>query len=144
MKIAILGLDLAHLVCSHTILDQNLDTEIHLISEKAEAGLIGELPGLIKEPFSETIPSNLSFNSTPQPAEFTTTVSKSENDFIVLSSSFLILAPSCFSSVNLELNRIVIRYSNARPFPVIPTLVNVDAGNSPRKTSNAFAYVAAR
>ena len=58
MKIAILGLDLAHLVCSHTILDQNLDTEIHLISEKAEAGLIGELPGLIKEPFSETIPSN--------------------------------------------------------------------------------------
>ena len=58
MKIAILGLDLAHLVCSHTILDQNLDTEIHLISERAEAGLIGELPGLIKEPFSETIPSN--------------------------------------------------------------------------------------
>ena len=66
------------------------------------------------------------------------------NDLIVASNSCLILDASCFSSVNLELKRIVIRYSNARPFPVIPTLVSVDAGSSPRKTSNAFAFVAAR
>jgi len=66
------------------------------------------------------------------------------NDLIVASNSCLILDASCFSSVYLELKRIVIRYSNARPFPVIPTLVSVDAGNSPRKTSNAFAFVAAR
>jgi len=66
------------------------------------------------------------------------------NDLIVASNSCFILDASCFSSVYLELKRIVIRYSNARPFPVIPTLVNVDAGNSPRNTSNAFAFVAAR
>ena len=37
----------------------------------------------------------------------------------------LILDASCFSSVSLELKRIVIRYSNARPFPVIPTLSKI-------------------
>ena len=31
--------------------------EVHLISERAEAGLIGELPGLITNPLSNTIPN---------------------------------------------------------------------------------------
>ncbi|MED5231896.1 MAG: hypothetical protein VYB30_05990 [Candidatus Thermoplasmatota archaeon] len=58
MRIAIVGIELSQLVCAHTILDQNPRTEIHLISEKAEAGLIGELPGLISQPLSNNIPDN--------------------------------------------------------------------------------------
>ena len=37
--------------------------------------------------------------------------------------------------------KIVNRYSNALPFPVIPTLVKVDAGNNPLRISNALALV---
>jgi len=58
LRIAIVGIELSQLVCAHTILDQNPRTEIHLISEKAEAGLIGELPGLISQPLSNNIPDN--------------------------------------------------------------------------------------
>lgn len=55
MKIAIIGIELSQLVCAHIILDKHPDTEVHLISERAEAGLIGELPGLITQPLSNII-----------------------------------------------------------------------------------------
>lgn len=78
MKIAIRGIGLAQLVCGHTILDQKPYTEIHLISEKAEAGLIGELPGLIVEPFSETVPFNwISQLSSQNPTTSNTAVRRS-------------------------------------------------------------------
>ena len=57
MKIAIVGIELSQLVCAHTIFDLKPDAEVHLISERAEAGLIGELPGLISQPLSNTIPN---------------------------------------------------------------------------------------
>ena len=57
MTLAILGMELTQLVCAHTIFDLKPDSEIHLISERAEAGLIGELPGLISQPLSNYIPS---------------------------------------------------------------------------------------
>tara|TARA_Y100001970_G_scaffold196489_1_gene238923 strand:- start:594 stop:1229 length:636 start_codon:yes stop_codon:yes gene_type:complete len=57
LKIAIVGIELSQLVCAHTIFDLNPDAEVHLISERAEAGLIGELPGLISQPLSNTIPN---------------------------------------------------------------------------------------
>ena len=57
MKIAIVGIELSQLVCAHTIFDLNPDAEVPLISERAEAGLIGELPGLISQPLSNTIPN---------------------------------------------------------------------------------------
>jgi len=55
--VAIVGIELSQLVCAHTILDSNPDIELHLISERAEAGLIGELPGLISQPLSNNIPN---------------------------------------------------------------------------------------
>ena len=55
MKIAIVGIELSQLVCAHTIFDLHPNAELHLISERAEAGLIGELPGLISQPLSNTI-----------------------------------------------------------------------------------------
>ena len=57
VKIAIIGIELCQLVCAHKILDNDSNSKIHLISENAEAGLIGELPGLITQPFSNTIPN---------------------------------------------------------------------------------------
>ena len=57
MTLAILGMELSQLVCAHTIFDLKPDSEIHLISERAEAGLIGELPGLISQPLSNNIPN---------------------------------------------------------------------------------------
>ena len=57
MTVAIVGIELSQLVCAHTILDINPDVELHLISERAEAGLIGELPGLISQPLSNNIPN---------------------------------------------------------------------------------------
>ena len=57
VKIAIIGIELCQLVCAHKILDNDSNLKIHLISENAEAGLIGELPGLITQPFSNTIPT---------------------------------------------------------------------------------------
>ena len=57
MRIAILGIELSQLVCAHTIFDLNPHAEVHLISERAEAGLIGELPGLISQPLSNNIPN---------------------------------------------------------------------------------------
>ena len=57
MRIAIIGIELSQLVCAHTILDKHSDAEVHLISERAEAGLIGELPGLITQPLSNVIPN---------------------------------------------------------------------------------------
>ena len=57
MRIAIIGIELSQLVCAHTLLDKHPDMEVHLISERAEAGLIGELPGLITNPLSNTIPN---------------------------------------------------------------------------------------
>ena len=50
-------MELSQLVCAHTIFDLKPDSEIHLISERAEAGLIGELPGLISQPLSNYIPN---------------------------------------------------------------------------------------
>lgn len=55
---AILGINLPQLICGHRILDKHLNSEIYLISERAEAGLIGESPGLFSKSFSELIPSN--------------------------------------------------------------------------------------
>ena len=52
---AIIGIELSQLVCAHIILDKYPDAEVHLISERAEAGLIGELPGLITQLLSNTI-----------------------------------------------------------------------------------------
>ena len=57
MRLAIIGIELSQLVCAHTILDKHPDAELHLISDRAEAGLIGELPGLITQPLSNTIPN---------------------------------------------------------------------------------------
>tara|TARA_B100001175_G_scaffold121899_1_gene103786 strand:+ start:453 stop:1091 length:639 start_codon:yes stop_codon:yes gene_type:complete len=57
LKIAIVGIELSQLVCAHTIFDQHPNVELHLISERAEAGLIGELPGLISQPLSNNIPN---------------------------------------------------------------------------------------
>ena len=57
VKIAIIDIELCQLVCAHKILDNDSNSKIHLISENAEAGLIGELPGLITQPFSNTIPN---------------------------------------------------------------------------------------
>ena len=50
-------MELSQLVCAHTIFDLKPDSEIHLISERAEAGLIGELPGLLSQPLSNYIPN---------------------------------------------------------------------------------------
>ncbi|GBF24024.1 hypothetical protein MnTg01_00359 [archaeon MnTg01] len=63
------------------------------------------------------------------------------NDFMVESSSYLIFFAKTLSSFKSELNKIVNKYSNALPFPVIPTFVRVEAGSSPRKISNALAFV---
>ena len=57
MGLAIIGIELSQLVCAHTILDKHPGAELHLISDRAEAGLIGELPGLITQPLSNTIPN---------------------------------------------------------------------------------------
>ena len=57
MRLAIIGIELSQLVCAHTILDNHPGAELHLISDRAEAGLIGELPGLITQPLSNTIPN---------------------------------------------------------------------------------------
>ena len=57
LRIVIIGIELSQLVCAHTLLDKRPDMEVHLISERAEAGLIGELPGLITNPLSNTIPN---------------------------------------------------------------------------------------
>ncbi len=57
LRLAIIGIELSQLVCAHTIFDRYPDAEVHLISERAEAGLIGELPGLITQPLSKTIPN---------------------------------------------------------------------------------------
>ena len=57
MRTAIIGIELSQLVCAHALLDKHPDMEVHLISERAEAGLIGELPGLITNPLSNTIPN---------------------------------------------------------------------------------------
>jgi len=57
LTLAILGMELSQLVCAHTIFDLKPDSEIHLISERAEAGLIGELPGLLSQPLSNYIPN---------------------------------------------------------------------------------------
>lgn len=57
LNLAIIGIELCQLVCAHRILDNDPNSKIHLISENAEAGLIGELPGLITQPFSNTIPN---------------------------------------------------------------------------------------
>ena len=57
MRLAIIGIELSQLVCAHTILDKHPGAELHLISDRAEAGLIGELPGLITQPLSNTIPN---------------------------------------------------------------------------------------
>ena len=57
MTVAIVGIGLSQLVCAHTIFDLKPTSEIHLISERAEAGLIGELPGLISQPLSNNIPN---------------------------------------------------------------------------------------
>ncbi len=57
MTLVILGMELTQLVCAHTIFDLKPDSEIHLISERAEAGLIGELPGLLSQPLSNYIPN---------------------------------------------------------------------------------------
>ena len=65
------------------------------------------------------------------------------NDLIVTSNSFFICEASFLSSMRLEPNIIDNRYSNARPLPVTPTLVSVDAGNRLLSASNAFAFVAA-
>ena len=65
------------------------------------------------------------------------------NDLIVLSNSILISEAIFFSSFKFELNKIVRRYSNARPFPVIPTFVTVDAGSKLLSASSALALVAA-
>ena len=45
VKLAIIGIELCQLVCAHKILDNDSNLKIHLISENAEAGLIGELLG---------------------------------------------------------------------------------------------------
>ena len=63
------------------------------------------------------------------------------NDLIVVSSSFLIFEAKSCSSFNSYEPKTVSRYSNALPFPVIPTFVNVDAGNNPLRMSRAFAFV---
>ena len=64
-------------------------------------------------------------------------------DLTVVSSSCFILDAKSFSSFNSDANNIDKRYSNALPFPVIPTFVNVDAGSKLLNASNAFAFVAA-
>ncbi len=58
MRVAILGINLPQLICGHRILDKYPNSEIYLISERAEAGLIGESPGLFSKSFSELIPIN--------------------------------------------------------------------------------------
>jgi len=57
LRLAIIGIELSQLVCAHTIFDRYPDAEVHMISERAEAGLIGELPGLITQPLSNIIPN---------------------------------------------------------------------------------------
>ena len=63
------------------------------------------------------------------------------NDFIVVSNSFLIFEANFCSSSSSDEPNTVKSYSNALPFPVIPTFVKVEAGNNPRRISNAFALV---
>ena len=48
---AILGVNLPQLICGHRILDKYPNSEIYLISERAEAGLIGESPGYFQNHF---------------------------------------------------------------------------------------------
>ncbi len=48
-KIAMLGGNLLSLCMAHTILDNTDSVEIHIIENKAEIGLMGEYPGIIKE-----------------------------------------------------------------------------------------------
>ena len=63
------------------------------------------------------------------------------NDLIVVSSSFLIFKAKSCSSFSSDEPKTVNKYSNALPFPVIPTLVKVDAGNNPLRISRALALV---
>ena len=58
MRVAIFGINLPQLICGHRILDKYPNSEIYLISKRAEAGLIGESPGLFSKSFSELIPAN--------------------------------------------------------------------------------------
>ena len=60
-----------------------------------------------------------------------------------MSNSFLICNAKLFSSFNFDANNIDNKYSNALPFPVTPTFVNVDAGSKLLYASSAFAFVAA-
>ena len=48
-KIALLGGNLLSLSMAHSILDYTDSVEIHIIEEKAEIGLMGEYPGIIKQ-----------------------------------------------------------------------------------------------
>ena len=52
------------------------------------------------------------------------------NDFMVVSSSFLIFEAKSCSSFSLDEPKTVSKYSNALPLPVIPTFVRVDAGST--------------
>ena len=45
--ITILGDSLAALAAAHHVLDTTPEADINIITEKAEVGLIGEVPGLI-------------------------------------------------------------------------------------------------
>jgi len=58
VRVAIFGINLPQLICGHRILDKYPNSEIYLVSERAEAGLIGESPGLFSKSFSELIPAN--------------------------------------------------------------------------------------
>ena len=67
-----------------------------------------------------------------------------ENSKLILvdhPNSFLIFEANFCSSSSSDEPNIVKRYSNALPFPVIPTFVKVEAGNNPRRISSAFALV---
>lgn len=58
MRIAILSIDLTGLACAHAILDETPDSEVHLLSELAEVGLLDEGPGILSEQFEEIVPND--------------------------------------------------------------------------------------
>ncbi len=58
MRIIILGTDLSALVCGHNLLDVDPQTNLHLLTEHAEAGLMEEGPGILTTPLETMIPED--------------------------------------------------------------------------------------
>ena len=58
MQIIILGTDLSALVCGHSLMDSEPQTNLHLLTDNAEVGLMDEGPGILTNPLQTLIPKD--------------------------------------------------------------------------------------